>query len=172
MSLSRIKTAEAFLLIIVVLSSGVTLSGCLGSPAEDVTPEPTAEAIAITDQPDMPVSGSAATTVPAPIIPEPAVTRTGSGYLLKDTPGAEDTVQVHLKAGKASFHIRLADYSTGDSYTLTLANAEGPFTYRSSHELRGITGADDIRLVKTIPQDGTYQVSLDYGDHWEIEITQ
>lgn len=170
------KTGTILLLLLIFLS-GLATCGCLGgsqnSPGvPDTTAGPTNEVSPVANQILAPTPEITLTPTPALDSPGPAVVNTVTGYILTDTPGAEDTVQVQLKAGKANFHIRLPEYALGDSYTLTLTNAEGPFTYRSSHEFSGISGAGDISIVKTIPRDGTYQVSLDYGGSWEIEVTQ
>ncbi len=165
------------LLLLLLLLPGIAACGCFGdSPnsLEASTPavQPTGGVSPTTGQVLAPAPGMTATPTPAPAIPGPVVIRTDTGYVLTDAPGAEDIVQVQLKAGKANFHLRLPDYAIGDSYTLTLTNAEGPFSYRSTHEFSGVSGAGDISIVKTIPRDGTYEVSIAYGSGWKIEITQ
>ena len=169
-------TVTTLLLVLIVLSA-LAVSGCMGcnsNTPEASTPamQPTGEVSTATSQVPSPAPEITATPAPTPAIPVPAVIRTDTGYILTDTPGADDVVQVQLKAGKASFHIRLPDYAIGDSYTLTLTNADGPFSYRSTHEFSGLSGAGDISIAKNIPRDGAYEISIDYGSGWEIEIAQ
>ncbi|WP_148266463.1 hypothetical protein [Methanocella arvoryzae] len=174
---SASKITVTTLLLVLILLSGLAVSGCLSSSPntpEHSTPavQPTGDASPVTGQVLSSDPGMTETPTPAPAIPGPAVIRTDTGYILTDAPGTSDVVQVQLKAGKANFHIRLPDYTIGESYTLTLTNADGPFSYRSTHEFSGVSGAGDISIVKTIPRDGAYEISLDYGSGWEIEITQ
>jgi hypothetical protein len=156
----------------IIMILAVAFSGCFGigapAPAAEPSAQPTSSVSTVV------ISGTEddVSTVSTTNTAEPVVTMTDKGYILKDVPGVEDTVQVHLKAGKASFCIRLPDYSVGESYKLTMTSVGEPFTYRSSNEFSGYTGAGGLQIDKQIPFEGTYQISFEYGDSWEIEIIQ
>jgi len=100
------------------------------------------------------------------------VIRTDNGYIVKGSPSNGNSFQLQLKKGKAKFHIQLPDYAVGDSYTLSLTSAGGPFSYMSSNKFEGNEAIQDQDLSKNIPAEGSYQLNMDYDNVWEIDITQ
>lgn len=167
-------------LSIAAICLAVPIGGCLCGSQEGKNSTLTRQATTVPTMSATPfftqtpeVSPAAVVTIaPTQASPESTVVKTASGYVIKGSRDLDSPAQIQLKAGKATFHIVLSEYSVGDSYTLKLSSAGGPFSYTSTHEFSGDSSAGDIKLEKKIPLDGMYSVSLDYGSGWELEITQ